>query len=345
MVDDGSGELELATRRYQDIDAELARERGERLALEFHHAQLNDKVQHLEDRLAQAAHAEVELQAVLNTKTFRATSGLRKVYGKLRGTTVTGEHGAALRWIDEDVLQVGDTTFALSVEPDVYLEHDVDDDRFMLVKRREMIDWLVDRLVPRDVGTLLEVGVFKGGSTAFLNELLRPEVQVAVELATEPLTALERFAKRASGRLEIFYGVDQADELKLVELLDATLGDRQLDVVVDDASHFYRETRATFEVAFPRLRPGGQYIIEDWNWAHMDEPLWQHAGGYWHDRPALTNLVVELVMLAGTDRSIIEEITIDRDMVEVVRGPRPLPTPFRLAHAYLNRGLRFRPIL
>jgi len=29
----------------------------------------------------------------------------------------------------------------------------------------------------------------------------------------------------------------------------------------------------------------------------------------------------------------------------VVRGERLLPTPFRLAASYLNRGLRFRPIL
>ncbi len=254
--------------------------------------------------------------------------------------------GPALHWLADDVLEVGGSTFAVSVDPHVYQEHGIDDDRFMLVKRREMIVWLVDRLVPADIGAMLEVGVFKGGSTAFLNELLRPDVQLAVELATEPLTALERFAKeRAHGRLEIAYGIDQADELRLAGLLADTLGDRPLDLIVDDASHFYRETRSTFEVTFPLLRPGGQYIIEDWNWAHMDEPLWQHAGGYWHDKPALTNLVVELVMLAGTDRSIVEEITIDRDMVEVVRGERPLATPFRLAQHYLNRGLRFRPIL
>jgi hypothetical protein len=98
-------------------------------------------------------------------------------------------------------------------------------------------------------------------------------------------------------------------------------------------------------VTFPHLRPGGRYVIEDWNWAHMDEDLWQHAGGYWADRPALTNLIVELVMVCGTDRGAISEITVDRDMVEVVRGDKVLPRPFRLAASYLNRGLRFRPIL
>ena len=37
-----------------------------------------------------------------------------------------------------------------------------------------------------------------------------------------------------------------------------------LDLVIDDASHLYGPTMASFEVLFPRLRPGGLYVIEDW---------------------------------------------------------------------------------
>ncbi|MDP1820789.1 MAG: class I SAM-dependent methyltransferase [Acidimicrobiales bacterium] len=253
---------------------------------------------------------------------------------------------AGLHWLSDDVLEVGGTRFLLSVDPEVYTVHPATSREFMLVKRKEMVDWLVDRLPPEEISTIFEVGLYKGGSTAFLNALLRPEIHLAVELEAEPVTALDEFAATAaSGQLKRFYGVDQADEIALAGILEEHLEDRPLDLIVDDASHLYRETRSTFEVTFPRLRPGGRYIIEDWNWAHMDEDLWQYAGGYWADRPALTNLIVELVMVAGTDRSAIAEITVDRDMVEVVRGDRSLPTPFRLATAYLNRGLRFRPIL
>ena len=42
----------------------------------------------------------------------------------------------------------------------------------------------------------------------------------------------------------------------------------ELDLVVDDASHTYEETKASFEFLFPLLRPGGIYVIEDWSWAH-----------------------------------------------------------------------------
>jgi hypothetical protein len=41
-----------------------------------------------------------------------------------------------------------------------------------------------------------------------------------------------------------------------------------LDLVVDDCSHLYEPTRASFNELFPRLRPGGAYVIEDWVWAH-----------------------------------------------------------------------------
>jgi len=42
----------------------------------------------------------------------------------------------------------------------------------------------------------------------------------------------------------------------------------ELDLVVDDASHTYEETRVSFEFLFPLLSSGGIYVIEDWSWAH-----------------------------------------------------------------------------
>jgi hypothetical protein len=259
---------------------------------------------------------------------------------------VSVEAGSAVTWTAEDEVRVGATTIKVSVDPGVYLEHPIDGPELLMVKRRGTVDWLTDRIDPGDVSTLLDLGVYKGGGTAFLNEWLRPDVHLAVELDGQRVPALDRFvAEQAHGVLEVVHGLDQADELRLAALLDEQLAGRRLDLVVDDASHSYRESRSSFEVAFPRLRPGGRYILEGWNWAHLDEPVWQHAGGYWHDRPALTNLIVELTMLAGSDGSIVSEITIDHEMVEVVRGEKKLPSPYRLAYGYLNRGVRFRPIL
>jgi hypothetical protein len=46
-----------------------------------------------------------------------------------------------------------------------------------------------------------------------------------------------------------------------------------LDLVIDDASHIYGPTKASFQALFPLLRPGGLYLIEDWAWAHWPRLL------------------------------------------------------------------------
>jgi hypothetical protein len=46
-------------------------------------------------------------------------------------------------------------------------------------------------------------------------------------------------------------------------------------------------------VEFPHLRPGGEYLIEDWSWTHTSLRLQRG-----HPAP-LTNLIVELVIAAA----------------------------------------------
>ncbi len=86
VPDDGTSEQELSVRRYAELDATLAAERAERLALEADRAILLERLAALEARLAIATQAEVELAAVFNTKTFRVTSGLRKLYAFARSS-------------------------------------------------------------------------------------------------------------------------------------------------------------------------------------------------------------------------------------------------------------------
>jgi hypothetical protein len=63
--------------------------------------------------------------------------------------------------------------------------------------------------------------------------------------------------------------VDQSDRSVVPRIIDEEFGSTPLDLVTDDASHLLDLTRASFEMLFPRLRPGGTYIIEDWNWEHL----------------------------------------------------------------------------
>ena len=78
---------------------------------------------------------------------------------------------------------------------------------------------------------------------------------------------------------------------------------------MDDASHTYEETKASFEFLFPLLRPGGIYVMEDWNWAH--HPNYQSPDAPFAKRHALSNLLFEQIMLLGSSL-VISEIRIWR---------------------------------
>ncbi|MFP3608175.1 class I SAM-dependent methyltransferase, partial [Paraburkholderia sp. SIMBA_053] len=77
-------------------------------------------------------------------------------------------------------------------------------------------------------------------------------------------------------------------------------------LVVDDASHFYEQTKTSFKTLFPLVRPGGLYIIEDWNWSFQD--AFQASDNGWFPVPSPANLMVDLLedmtrnrMIAGVE--------------------------------------------
>ena len=92
VPNDAEGEIARAAQRYRELDAALGQERAARVALEDERAQwierldaLEGQVRALEAQLVEAGKAKEELDLVLQTKTFRATAGLRSAYRRLRG--------------------------------------------------------------------------------------------------------------------------------------------------------------------------------------------------------------------------------------------------------------------
>src|SRR5437773_2169729 len=106
----------------------------------------------------------------------------------------------------------------------------------------------------------------------------------------------------------VHFGTSQCDGDKLSQIVLGELAD-ELDLVVDDASHTYEETRASFEYLFPLLNPGGVYVIEDWSWAH--HPDYQSPNAPFSGRCALSNLLFEQIMLLGSTL-LISEIRVCR---------------------------------
>ena len=95
------------------------------------------------------------------------------------------------------------------------------------------------------------------------------------------------------------FSTSQSDGEILEDIVRNELGN-ELDLVVDDASHTYEETKASFEILFPLLQPGGIYLIEDWSWAHT--PHYQAPDARFSRGHALSNLLFEQIMLMGSTR-------------------------------------------
>ena len=98
------------------------------------------------------------------------------------------------------------------------------------------------------------------------------------ELQARSNAALDAFLQDhdLSDSVRTEYGIDQSDVRRVATVVDEHFGLHDLDLVVDDASHLQLPTAASFDVLFPRLRPGGVYVLEDWSTGHTWEP--------WHTR-------------------------------------------------------------
>jgi predicted O-methyltransferase YrrM len=155
--------------------------------------------------------------------------------------------------------------------------------------------------------SILELGIFQGGSYVLLDKLFKPRRMSAVEISPQPVAPLLRYVAAMEGRF-VHFSTSQCDREILTRIVRDELVD-ELDLVVDDASHTYEQTKASFEFLFPLLRPGGIYVIEDWSWAHA--PRFQSPDAPWAKRHALSNLLFEQIMLMGST-SLIAEIRVWR---------------------------------
>jgi predicted O-methyltransferase YrrM len=247
--------------------------------------------------------------------------------------------------------RVGDTEFVTSYSRNSTL------DRFALRKTQDLVEKYVDLCPAYRGANIVELGIASGGSTALLALLAEPRRLVACELASEPVRALDEFRDR-HGLADVvrpYYGVDQADRARLRAIVEAEFGDAPLDLVIDDASHLYDETIASFEVLFPRLRPDGLFIIEDWAsdyaraklvaaaLAETDAPGHEEAMAQFTDAldrrsegrgpVPLHRLVPELVELARVGETVAR-VAIDTHWVAIRRGSAALDRDeFRLAAA------------
>lgn len=191
---------------------------------------------------------------------------------------------------------------------------------FLLAKPRKLVERYLELLADLQPQHVFELGIFQGGSTALLAEVARPRRLVAIDRTTAH-GPLEKHVSRTGlgDAVRIYRGVDQADRGRLAEIVEEAFAADPLDLVVDDCSHRYEATRASFNELFPRLRPGGVYVIEDWPWAHTPIDAEALEGAYPGQVP-LTRLGFELVLAIPSVPGLITEVTVEMESIQVRRG-------------------------
>jgi len=256
-----------------------------------------------------------------------------------------------LIWEDKKTLLINDVRFFVTWDARELQEVKSSENFFLLGKSGPMIDSYVAIGQQQNIKKIFEMGIFKGGSTVLYDQIFQPTKLVAIDYSRKKVDALSHYIDRRKHAdvIKPFYGVNQADRSAMEQILAAEFPERDIDFVVDDASHFYAETRESFNITFPYLRAGGQYVIEDWAWAHWPGDPWQtKPWHFWKRRPfrgtkAMSNLLIELFMLAASRRDLIEDIFVNHDVIIVKKGRGNLPVgQFDIGDHYLLRGKTFR---
>jgi hypothetical protein len=244
-----------------------------------------------------------------------------------------------LIWRDDRML-LGDLVFRLQhTKSDAW---ELGDQCFIFYKIKPLVDqyerfWSArPDFLPHHV---FELGMWDGGSVAFWFELFQPRKHVGLDFAQRGDSPYFRRYVASRGldqRIATCWGVDQADAARIQAIVRKEF-DGPLDLILDDASHMYGPTKASFETLFPLLRPGGLYIIEDWAWAHWKE--FQTPNHPWAAEPALTRLIFELIAAAGSSAEVIASLEVFQGFVAIERGALQLPEheQFKLERFISNR--------
>jgi hypothetical protein len=242
-------------------------------------------------------------------------------------------------WISDTLIDFGDVEVELCLPPELY-ERETIGNHFIAGKNRSLVERQLAEIGDQPITRMIDLGIYKGGSAILYHKLFAPEKLIAIDAVPTRVPSLEAYAARQPDRsLVIASGVHQDDSAALGRLCAEEFGGHPVDLVVDDASHLYAETRASFRALFPRLRAGGRYIIEDWAWAHWAGDFWQteRGGEYFRDKQPVTDLLIELLLLCASSPQLVPRLQVDGAVIYVERGEEALEPGFELSQHYYSR--------
>lgn len=110
---------------------------------------------------------------------------------------------------------------------------------------------------------LLELGMGKGGSLMMWRDYFPRGTIVGVDVSPVPISD-------STGRIRVYAGYQE--DLPFLNRIFEEVAPYGCDIVIDDASHRGDMTRTSFNhIFYQHLRPGGLYVIEDWQTGYMPD--------------------------------------------------------------------------
>jgi predicted O-methyltransferase YrrM len=160
---------------------------------------------------------------------------------------------------------------------------------------------------------LLEIGIKEGASLRTWAEYFPNARVFGLDLHAE-------CAAEATDRIDVFVGRQQDTEF--LGRVCRGMDDR-LDIVIDDGSHHNPFTLASFEFLFPRLAPGGIYVIEDLVCSYETSPRFEN------ERSQMTDFFVELINAVDLNgrRDIFVPIKSSQDFAKIPDAAKTKLTP------------------
>src|SRR5213076_2765820 len=110
-------------------------------------------------------------------------------------------------------------------------------DAFTIMKHEPYLRVYEDLASVFSPRSILELGIFQGGSYVFLDKLFKPRRMSAVDIRPKPVAPLLDYVSRTENRF-VHFATSQCDGEMLRQIVLSELAD-ELDLVVDDASHTY----------------------------------------------------------------------------------------------------------
>lgn len=246
---------------------------------------------------------------------------------------------------DKCTYELNGVKFCVTWDPEILGNMRSSENCFILGKAQPMIEHYIAMNREQEIKKVFDIGILQGGSIVLFDQIYRLDKIVTIDLAKQPVEALSKYIEQRnkSNSMKPYYGVNQADRNAMESILLAEFPANDIDLIVDDGSHFYVETREAFNISFPFLKTGGHYIIEDWGWAHWTGEPWQTAANPFGKSKAMSNLLIELFMLAASRPDFIKDIIINHNIIVVKKGSGQLPAQrFDIGNYYMLRGKTFR---